>query len=211
MTCLQFDLADVEEFSKAKLERGRQARGTHLRMHSRACVKTCGAMPCSCCRIRHCSSVTDMAVRSLALLQLVNRTPLRRRQICQREGRLCLEGDGTGRCPGPPPGASPTGRCCLLGGPTVCSPTFPALPGPALCCPPPGVGQRAPRMPRPRQVSRPFWKLQHRPTGLYTLPRRHGWEQLGRPTSLWPPPAHQAPLQLDPGPWYRTQHTSPPK
>lgn len=112
---LEFDLADVEEFSKAKLERGRRARGTHLRMHSRACVKTCGAMPCSCCRIRHCSSVTDMAVRSLALLQLVNRTPLRRRQICQREGRLYLGGDGTGRCPGPPPGASPTGRCCLPG------------------------------------------------------------------------------------------------
>lgn len=61
-------------------------------MHSRAWVKTCGAMPCSCCRIRHCSSVTDMAVRSLALLQLVNRTPLRRRQICQQEHRLCLEG-----------------------------------------------------------------------------------------------------------------------
>lgn len=59
--------------------------GTHLRMHSRAWVNTCGAMPCSCCRIRHCSSVTDMAVRSLALLQLVNRTPLRRRQICNRD------------------------------------------------------------------------------------------------------------------------------
>lgn len=69
---------------------GRRAQ-THLRMHSRAWVKTCGAMPCSCCRIRHCSSVTDMAVRSLALLQLVNRTPLRRRQICQQE-RLHLEG-----------------------------------------------------------------------------------------------------------------------
>lgn len=53
-------------------------------MHSRAWVNTCGAMPCSCCRIRHCSSVTDMAVRSLALLQLVNRTPLRRRQTCNR-------------------------------------------------------------------------------------------------------------------------------
>lgn len=65
--------------------------GTHLRMHSRAWVKTCGAMPCSCCRIRHCSSVTDMAVRSLALLQLVNRTPLRRRQICQQKHGPCLE------------------------------------------------------------------------------------------------------------------------
>lgn len=53
---------------------------THLRMQSKACVKTCGAMPCSCCRIRHCSRVTDMAVRSLALLQLVKRTPLSRRQ-----------------------------------------------------------------------------------------------------------------------------------
>lgn len=61
---------------------------THLRMHSRACVKTCGAMPCSCCRIRHCSRVTDMAVRSLALLQLVNRTPLRRRQTCGRKQAL---------------------------------------------------------------------------------------------------------------------------
>lgn len=61
---------------------------THLRMHSRACVKTCGAMPCSCCRIRHCSRVTDMAVRSLALLQLVNRTPLRRRQTCSRKQAL---------------------------------------------------------------------------------------------------------------------------
>lgn len=61
---------------------------THLRMHSRACVKTCGAMPCSCCRIRHCSRVTDMAVRSLALLQLVNRTPLRRRQTCGRKKAL---------------------------------------------------------------------------------------------------------------------------
>lgn len=74
---------------------GRAGSGqrAHLRMHSRAWVKTCGAMPCSCCRIRHCSSVTDMAVRSLALLQLVNRTPLRRRQICQQENRLHLEGD----------------------------------------------------------------------------------------------------------------------
>lgn len=54
---------------------------THLRMQSKACVKTCGAMPCSCCRIRHCSRVTDMAVRSLALLQLVKRTPFSRRQI----------------------------------------------------------------------------------------------------------------------------------
>lgn len=52
----------------------------NLRMQSRACVKTCGAMQCSCCRMVHCSSVTDMAVRSLALLQLVTRTPLRRRQ-----------------------------------------------------------------------------------------------------------------------------------
>lgn len=54
---------------------------SYLRMQSSACVKTCGAMPCSCCRIRHCSSVTDMAVRSLALLQLVKRTPFSRRQI----------------------------------------------------------------------------------------------------------------------------------
>lgn len=54
---------------------------SYLRMQSRACVKTCGAMPCSCCRIRHCSRVTDMAVRSLALLQLVKRTPFSRRQI----------------------------------------------------------------------------------------------------------------------------------
>lgn len=54
---------------------------TYLRMQSRAWEKTCGAMPCSCCRIRHCSRVTDMAVRSLALLQLVKRTPFRRRQI----------------------------------------------------------------------------------------------------------------------------------
>lgn len=53
----------------------------YLRMQSKACVKTCGAMPCSCCRIRHCSRVTDMAVRSLALLQLVKRTPFSRRQI----------------------------------------------------------------------------------------------------------------------------------
>lgn len=65
----------------------------HLRMHSRAWVKTCGAMPCSCCRIRHCSSVTDMAVRSLALLQLVNRTPLRRRQTCPQENEPRLEDD----------------------------------------------------------------------------------------------------------------------
>lgn len=55
----------------------------HLRMQSRAWLKTCGAMQCSICRIRHCSRVTDMAVRSFALLQLVTRTPLRRRHSCQ--------------------------------------------------------------------------------------------------------------------------------
>lgn len=60
-------------------------RASYLRIQSRACVKTCGAMPCSCCRIRHCSRVTDMAVRSLALLQLVKRTPLSRRQIWHGE------------------------------------------------------------------------------------------------------------------------------
>lgn len=54
---------------------------SHLRIQSKACVKTCGAMQCSCWRIWHCSRVTDMAVRSFALLQLVTRTPFRRRQI----------------------------------------------------------------------------------------------------------------------------------
>lgn len=64
-------------------------RASYLRMQSRACVKTCGAMPCSCCRIRHCSRVTDIAVRSLALLQLVKRTPFSRRHTwgAERERR----------------------------------------------------------------------------------------------------------------------------
>ena len=89
--CQGFDFADLGQFSKVKPEHGGGAAGTHLRMHSRACVNTCGAMPCSCCRIRHYSSVTDIAVRSLALLQLVNRTPLRRRQTCRQESRGSLE------------------------------------------------------------------------------------------------------------------------
>lgn len=58
-------------------------KNCYLRIQSRAWVKTCGAMPCSCCRMRHCSRVTDMAVRSLALLQLVKRTPFSRRQTCE--------------------------------------------------------------------------------------------------------------------------------
>ncbi len=60
---------------------------SHLRIQSKACVKTCGAMQCSCWRIWHCSRVTDMAVRSFALLQLVTRTPFRRRQIWHKWGR----------------------------------------------------------------------------------------------------------------------------
>ena len=51
----------------------------YLRMHSSACMKTCEARSCSRCNSCTCSSVTLIAVRSLALLQLVKRAPLRRR------------------------------------------------------------------------------------------------------------------------------------
>lgn len=52
----------------------------YLRIQSRARMKKSLLSWCSSRSRAHCSSVTDMDVRSLALLQLVNRIPFRRRQ-----------------------------------------------------------------------------------------------------------------------------------
>lgn len=58
----------------------------HLRIQSRARMKKSLLSWCSSRRRAHCSNVTDMDVRSLALLQLVNLMPFNLRQIC-REAR----------------------------------------------------------------------------------------------------------------------------
>lgn len=61
-------------------------RKSHLLMQSRARMKKSLLSWCSSRRRAHCSNVTDMDVRSLALLQLVNLMPFNLRQIW-REGR----------------------------------------------------------------------------------------------------------------------------
>ena len=54
----------------------------YLRKHSRAWRKTSDARLCSRCSICTCSSVTAIAVRSLALLQHVNLAPFSDRHTC---------------------------------------------------------------------------------------------------------------------------------
>lgn len=56
-------------------------RLSHLRIQSRARMKKSLLSWCSSRRRAHCSNVTDMDVRSLALLQLVNLMPFNLRQI----------------------------------------------------------------------------------------------------------------------------------
>lgn len=54
---------------------------SYLRMQSRARTKKSLLSWCSSRKRAHCSRVTDMDVRSLALLQLVNLMPFNLRQI----------------------------------------------------------------------------------------------------------------------------------
>lgn len=60
---------------KEEVEEGDSCQSTHLLIQSRAVVKCCRPSVCCSRSSTHCSSVTDIAVRSLALLQLVRRTP----------------------------------------------------------------------------------------------------------------------------------------
>lgn len=62
-------------------------RLSHLRMQSRARMKKSLLSWCSSRRRAHCSNVTDMDVRSLALLQLVNLMPFNLRQICREKAK----------------------------------------------------------------------------------------------------------------------------
>lgn len=61
---------------------------SYLLMQSRARMKKSLLSWCSSRRRAHCSNVTDMDVRSLALLQLVNLMPFNLRQIW-RQAREC--------------------------------------------------------------------------------------------------------------------------
>lgn len=61
---------------------------SYLRIQSRARMKKSLLSWCSSRRRAHCSNVTDMDVRSLALLQLVNLMPFNLRQIW-REVEIC--------------------------------------------------------------------------------------------------------------------------
>lgn len=67
---------------------------SYLRIQSRARMKKSLLSWCSSRRRAHCSNVTDMDVRSLALLQLVNLMPFNLRQIW-REVRRRQQFTGT--------------------------------------------------------------------------------------------------------------------
>lgn len=58
---------------------------TYLLIQSSARIKKSLCNWCSSLKIEHCSSVTDIDVLSLALLQQVNRIPLSLRQIYDRQ------------------------------------------------------------------------------------------------------------------------------
>lgn len=57
----------------------------YLLIQSRARMKKSLCSWCSSLRMEHCSSVTDIEVLSLALLQQVKRIPLSLRQICKTQ------------------------------------------------------------------------------------------------------------------------------
>ena len=67
------------------------ANATNLRVAESTVKNVFSHTLCSCMSMLHCSRVTDMAVRSLALLQLVTRSPFRRRATCGARGRFELK------------------------------------------------------------------------------------------------------------------------
>lgn len=80
----------VLKFSQCELNMKAVLRHVqYLRIQSKARMKKSLCSWCSSLRMEHCSSVTDIEVLSLALLQQVKRIPLSFRQICktQRESR----------------------------------------------------------------------------------------------------------------------------
>ena len=72
-------------------ERRPLGNNRYLLMVSRRWVNICECSWCSSCRIIHSSNVTDIAVRSLALLQDVKRIPSSLRANCKEGGGRILK------------------------------------------------------------------------------------------------------------------------